>query len=67
MFEKGTSSSANAYERREVELVWMVPAIGGNGGLNLQAYKTNNCLERACLKLETAKEQSESLTAALSG
>jgi hypothetical protein len=64
---KGTSS-ANAYERRDV-------GVGLDGfkpsaetaAYNLQAYETNNRLEKAGFKLETAKEQSESLTAALSG
>ena len=54
---------ANAYERRDV---------GGNdrsaatAALNEQAYETNNRLEKSGLKMESAEEQSATLTAALS-
>lgn len=57
-----TTSPAVAYERRDV---------GGENrsaeqaAYNLQAYETNNRLERQGLKLETQAEQQASLTAAL--
>jgi len=58
------ASSANAFERRDV---------GGDGAspetkaMNEQAYQTQSRLEKAGLRMETAEEQSASLTAALSG
>jgi hypothetical protein len=54
---------AQAYEFVEVG--------GGQGSaetkaMNIQAYETNNRLEKAGLKIETPAEQSKSLSAALS-
>ena len=53
---------AKAYERRDVGGANMSPETAA---FNIQAYETNNRLEREGLKLETQAEQQASLTAAL--
>lgn len=55
--------NASAYERRDVGGAGRSPE---QAAYNEQAYETNNRLERSGLKLETAQEQSASLTATLS-
>lgn len=55
--------SAFAYERRDVGGEDRSPE---QAAYNLQAYETNNRLEREGFKLDTAEEQKASLMAALS-
>ena len=54
---------ASAYERRDVGGSDRSPETAA---MNEMAYRTNNRLERAGLRLDTAAEQSASLTSALS-
>jgi hypothetical protein len=55
---------AHAYERRDVGGSDRSPETAA---MNEMAYRTNNRLERAGFRLDTAAEQSASLTSALSG
>ena len=55
---------ASAYERRDVGGSDRSPETAA---MNEMAYRTNNRLERAGFRLDTAAEQSASLTSALSG
>lgn len=55
---------ANAYERRDVGGSNRSPETAA---MNEMAYQTNNRLERAGFKLDTAQEQAASLSSALSG
>jgi hypothetical protein len=55
--------AAHAYERRDVGGSDRSPETAA---MNEMAYRTNNRLERAGFRLDTAAEQSASLTSALS-
>lgn len=55
---------AHAYERRDVGGSDRSPETAA---MNEMAYRTNNRLESAGFRLDTAAEQSASLTSALSG
>ena len=59
-----THCGANAYERRDVGGSNRSPETAA---MNEMAYQTNNRLERAGFKLDTAQEQAASLSSALSG
>ena len=58
------SMASHAYERRDVGGSDRSPETAA---MNEMAYRTNNRLERAGFRLDTAAEQSASLTSALSG
>lgn len=58
-----TVMPADAYERRDVGGSDRSPETAA---MNEMAYRTNNRLERAGFRLDTAEEQSASLTSALS-
>ena len=55
--------ASHAYERRDVGGSDRSPETAA---MNEMAYRTNNRLERAGFRLDTAEEQSASLTSALS-